>query len=188
MQDLHNNDLQDIRKSTMQDTQPNNILCEIKIKNAVSAAINKVFPQEIAEIKNIIKQYDKVVKSNVMTRFEYFDFENLDKKMTMIEEIDESIREIAIATKNLTKNMMFEKDEMKKNIKIWIKQINEIGKFNVDKAEVVNKGINNIKEKMHEIENNKNSFFNLTNIIVLVLIGMTIYNSYQMHTIQKVLY
>jgi hypothetical protein len=113
-----NNTLEDTRNGTEDTIKQLNKLNDTQIKKAISDAIFKVFPKEIAEIKKILAQYDKAVKSNVLTRFEYFDFEVLEKKMLLVEDIDTQIKHLVYGVKDLTNNILYQKNEMEKLEKI----------------------------------------------------------------------
>ena len=179
MNDLDNN-LPDTRKTTLQDDKPNSISCEAQIKKAVSDAIYKVFPQDLADIKKTLEQYSKAIQSNVLTRFDYFDFDNIDKKMKIIEEIDEAIKTVAYGVKELTDDILYEKNSIEKIAKKWIDKLDERGIKNLDAVEVVGKGINHLKNRMEEIERSKNNIFSITNIFLVVVAEATALNTYSL--------
>lgn len=174
--DLDN--LEDTRKAMLIDEQPKKVLCEEKIKKAVSSAIYKVFPKDLENINKTLEQYNKAIKSNVITRFDYFDFENLEKKTKIIEDMDQTIKSLVYGVKQLTNDMMYEKDNINKISEEWIKKINEAGEFNTDKIEIVDQGINHLKSKIKNIEKSKTTIFNLTNILLVVSTMATGLNTY----------
>jgi len=176
--DLDN--LEDTRQSSLIDNQAKNILCEAKIKKAVSDAIYKIFPKDLKEVKDLLAQYNTAIKSNILTRFSYFKFEELDEKMKKIEEIDEMIRYMANGVKLVADDISYEKNNINKISEEWIKKINEAGEFNTDKIEVVGKGINRLKSRVKNIEKSKTNIFSLTNILLVAVAGTTAINTYHL--------
>ena len=175
-----NNDLEDTRGETLMETQVKNILCEEKTAKDISIAIYKAFPRELAEVKITLEQYNKAIKSNVIARFDYFNFEELDEKMKKIEEIDEMIRYMANGVKLVADDISYEKNNINKISEEWIKEINEAGEFNTDKIEVVGKGINRLKSRVKNIEKSKTNIFSLTNILLVAVAGTTAINTYHL--------
>ena len=177
MNDLDNN-LPDSRKNTLQDSKPNNVLCEAQIKKAVSEAIYKVFPRDLADIKKTLEQYSKAIQSDVLTRFVYFNFEELDEKMKIVEEIDIELKKIVYGMKELTEDLLYEKNSIEKIAKKWIDKLDERGIKNLDAVEVAGKGINNLKNRVEDIEKSKNNIFSITNILLVAVAAITAVNTY----------
>lgn len=174
--DLDN--LDDTRKSTLVDEDKKSIPCEEKIKKAVSNAIYKVFPKDLENIKRTLEQYDQAIKSNVLTRFDYFDFKELDKKMKKIEEIDIQIKSVAYGVKELVEDINFNKDNIEKSAKKWMEKIENKGIRNLNAQNVVGSEIDNLKDQIEDIKKNKNNIFSLTNILLLAVAAATALNSY----------
>lgn len=113
-----------------------------------------------------------------MVRFQNFDFENLDIQMNKLKDIDTSMGIAAYGVKELTEKIIYEKNSIDKISKEWMKEIDEQGRSNIYAIEVADKGINQIKNKMREIEKSKNSILNLTNILLVGVGAVTAYNTY----------
>ena len=175
--DLDN--LEDTRKATLIDDESKNVLCEAKIKKAVNAAIYKIFPKDLENINKTLDQFRKAIKSNVLTRFDYFDFEKLDEKMNIIEEIDKNIKSVAYGVKQLVQEIEFNKNNIEKIARKWIEKIDEKGIQNLNAEKVVGREIDHLKDKIEDIDKNKNNIFSLTNILLLILMGATALNSYE---------
>lgn len=173
MNDLDNK-LEDTRKHTLVDPQNSIDICDKKIKEAV----NKVFPTQLREVNKILNQYKKIIKSNILARFEHFDFEELDIQMKKVEDIDKTINKITYVVNQLIDDMMNEKNNIDKISKKWIDDIDTTGRSNINAIEVVEKGISQIKNRMEEVELSKNSLLNLTNILLVIIGAVTAYNTY----------
>ncbi len=179
MNDLENN-LPDTRKTTLLDEQPNNIWCEAKMNKAVSAAIYKIFPKDLENVKKTLEQYNKAIKSNVLTRFDYFDFENLDIKMKIIEEIDREVKSLTYLVKQLIEKIEFEKNNIKIDAEKWIDKIENQGIRNIKAGQVMFNKISDLETKLIDIEKNKTNIFSLTNILLVAVAGATAINTYHL--------
>jgi len=168
------NQLEDTRKQTLADPQNNIDICDKKIKEVV----NKVFPSELREVNKRLDQYKKAIESDVIARFQHFDFESLDIQMNKLENIDNTINTFVSGVKELNDNVKYEKNNIDKISKEWIEEINTVGRFNTSSIEVADQGIDNLKKKIKNIEKNKNSILNLTNILLVVVTGLTSFNTY----------
>jgi len=176
-----NNRLEDTREDTTQTTKQLNMINDAQIKKAVSDAIFKVFPKELAEIKEILAQYTKLVKSDVLTRFEYFDFEELEDKMTILEEIDTMTTHLALGAKEVTNSILYQKNEMKKTGINWLEKIEKKGIKNLNAEKVMGREIDALNEKLEDIKKSKNDIFSLNNILIVVIGVFTTMNAYKLY-------
>lgn len=176
--DLDN--LEDTRKATLGDEEAKNILCEDRIKKEVSAAIYKVFPKDLENVKRTLEQYNKAIKSNVLTRFDYFDFEELEKKMKIVEEMEKQIKSVAYGVKQLVEDIEFNKNNIKIDAEKWIEKIENQGIRNIKAGQVMFNKISDLETKLENIEKNKTNIFNLTNILLVAVAGATALNTYHL--------
>jgi len=176
-----NNRLEDTREDTTQTTKQLNMINDAQIKKAVSDAIFKVFPKELIEIKEILSQYDKLVKSDVLTRFEYFDFEELEDKMTILEEIDTMTTHLALGAKEVTNSILYQKNEMEKTGINWLEKIENKGIRNLNAQRVIGREIDTLKEELDDVRMSKNSIYSLNNMLIVVLGVFTTMNAYKLY-------
>ncbi len=179
MNNLYNG-LEDIREEA-ETVKELNMLSEAKIKKAVSNAVCKVFPQELAEIKDILAQYEKMVNSSLLQKIKYFDFKGLEDKLTLLEEIDTMTKHLAIGMKEVTNSILYEKNEMNKVGKIWIKKIENKGINNLNAECVVGREIDSLEEKLENIKKSKNDIFSLSNMLIAVIGILTAINTYKLY-------
>lgn len=177
MNDLDNK-LEDTRRQSLIDPQNKIDICEEERNKAVNKAIYTVFPKEIKEVRILLEKYSQAINSDILVRFQNFDFENLDIQMNKLKDIDTSMGIAAYGVKELTEKIIYEKNSIDKISKEWMKEIDEQGRSNIYAIEVADKGINQIKNKMREIEKSKNSILNLTNILLVGVGAVTAYNTY----------
>jgi len=177
-----NNRFEDTREDvTTVTVKQLNMVSEAQIKKAVSDAIFKVFPKELAEIKEILAQYEKVVSSSSLKKFEYFDFEELEDKLTILEEIDTMTRHLAIGTKEVTNNILYQKNEMEKTGKNWLEKIEKKGIKNLNAEKVIGREIDALNERLEAIKKSKNDIFSLNNMLIVVIGVFTAMNTYKLY-------
>jgi len=176
-----NNTLEDTREETTQTADKLKIINDTQIKKAVSEAIFKVFPKEILEIKEILKQYNQAIKSNVLTRFKYFDFETLENKMNLVEEVDTQIKHLVYGVKDLTNNILYQKNEMEKTGKNWIEKIESKGIKNLNAEKVIGREVDSLNEKLEDIKRSKNNVYSLNNMLIIVIGVFTALNAYKLY-------
>ena len=176
-----NNTLEDTREETTATADKLKIINDTQIKKAVSEAIFKVFPKEILEIKNILQKYNKAVKSNFLTKFEYLNFEELENKMTILEEIDTMTKHLAIGVKELTNNILYQKNEMEKTGKNWIEKIESKGIKNLNAEKVIGREVDSLNEKLEDIKRSNNNVYSLNNMLIIVIGVFTALNAYKLY-------
>jgi len=176
-----NNTLEDTREGVNETVKQFQILKDNQTQKAVSEAIFKVFPKELAKIKKILEQYDKAIKSDVLTRFEYMDFEEMEEKLILLEEIDTMTKHLAIGVKEVTNTILYQKYEMDKNGKNWIKKIKNEGIRNLNAEKVIGREIDELKEKLEDIKKSKNDIFSINNMLILVIGVFTAMNAYKLY-------
>ncbi len=176
-----NNRLEDTREDITETVKQLNNVSEAQIKKAVSDAIFKVFPKELAEIKEILAQYEKVVSSSSLKKFEYFDFEELEDKLTILEEINTMTRHLALGAKEVTNSILYQKNEMEKTGIIWIERIENRGIKNLNAEKVIGREIDTLKEKLEDVKKSKNDIFSINNMLIVVIGIFTAMNTYKLY-------
>jgi len=180
MNNLHNT-LEDTREETAETVKQLNKLNDTQIKKAVSDAIFKVFPKKLAEINKILEQYEKATKSDILAKFEYFDFEELEDKMTILEEIDTMTKHLALGAKEVTNSILYQKNEMEKTGKNWLEKIEKKGIKNLNAEKVIGREIDALNEKLEDIKKSKNDIFSLNNMLIVVIGVFTAMNTYKLY-------
>ena len=176
-----NNRLEETREDVTATVKQLNNVSEAQIKKAVSDAIFKVFPKELAEIKEVLAQYEKIVNGSLLKKIEYFDFEELEDKLTILEEIDTMTRHLAIGAKEVTNSILYQKNEMEKTGIIWIERIEKRGVKNLNAQKVVGREIDTLKEKLEDVKKSKNDIFSINNMLMVVIAIISAINTYKLY-------